>query len=154
MQAKKLVQRVKTLKNAKGFTLIEVMVVVAIIGILSAIALPSYSDYVLRASLTEATTALSDARVRMEQFYADNRNYGAGAACGLNFAATEKFSLACTVSAGGQGYVITANGIASSNTNGFAYSVNQTNTRTTVSWGAAWGTVPSAGATKWLIKKG
>lgn len=59
----------------KGFTLIELMIVVAIIAILSAIAIPSYTDYVRRGKITEAISGLSDLKVRLEQYFQDNRKY-------------------------------------------------------------------------------
>ena len=58
-----------------GFTMIEVMMVVAIVAILAAIALPNYSDYIKRGKIIEATSALSDARTRFEQSFLDNRTY-------------------------------------------------------------------------------
>src|SRR5437867_53900 len=58
-----------------GFTLIEVMIVVAIVGVLAAIALPNYSDYVKRGKITEATSALAEVRTRYEQWFLDNRTY-------------------------------------------------------------------------------
>ncbi|MFT3789867.1 MAG: type IV pilin protein [Rudaea sp.] len=61
--------------RVRGFTLIEVMVVVAIIAILAAIALPAYSDYVKRANLVDATNQLTAFRAQMEQYYQDARTY-------------------------------------------------------------------------------
>ncbi len=62
-------------KASAGFTLIEVMIVVAIIGILAAIAYPSYSEYVLRGNRTEGQALLMDAAARQERFYAQNNVY-------------------------------------------------------------------------------
>ena len=50
------------MKMQKGFTLIELMIVVAIIGILAAIALPAYQDYTIRAKVSEAVIACSSAK--------------------------------------------------------------------------------------------
>ncbi len=70
--------------RAAGFTLIEVMITVAIIGILAAIALPAYFTYIKRSRIIEATTALGDIRSQMEKYYMDNRTYvGAAGACGV-----------------------------------------------------------------------
>src|SRR6202043_2582899 len=63
-----------------GFTLLEVMIVVAIVAILAAIAIPNYSDYVKRGKIIEATSGLSDLRTRYEQYFLDNRTYVGGCA--------------------------------------------------------------------------
>ena len=64
-----------TLVGARGFTLIELMVVVAIVAILAAIALPNYADYVKRGKIIQATGMLSDLRQGMEQYFLDTRSY-------------------------------------------------------------------------------
>ena len=53
------------MNRPRGFTLIELMIVVGIIAILASIAIPSYSDYVRRSRITEAVSALSGMRVRI-----------------------------------------------------------------------------------------
>jgi type IV pilus assembly protein PilE len=60
----------------RGFTLIEVMIVVAIVAILSSVAYPAYTDYVRRGQLQEAFTNLANYRIQMEQYYQDNGHHG------------------------------------------------------------------------------
>jgi type IV pilus assembly protein PilE len=62
-------------RKQAGFTLIEAMVAVAIIGILAAIAIPNYSEYVARSKRSEGMALLSDAAVRQERFFAQNNSY-------------------------------------------------------------------------------
>lgn len=137
-----------------GFTLIEVMVVVAIVAILASIALPSYQDYVRRGQVQEAPTALADFRARMEQYYQDNRSYASGTACGVPAPANLKhFSTSgfCTITNSGQGYTARLTGNTGSLVRGLTYSVTHLDARTTTCSGCAWqftGTVQN-----WVVRK-
>lgn len=96
-----------------GFTLMELMIVVAIIGILAAVAIPAYQDYVRRSALPEGTSALATTRIKLEQYYQDNRNYGASSCGGtdLSFPFTAgKFVVDCSLDTGAQSYTLSASG--------------------------------------------
>lgn len=100
-----------------GFTLIEIMIVVAIVAILASIALPTYRDYLRRGQLPEASTYLSDYRIKLEQYYQDNRAYSTDGTCGTgatwsSFAPTEAkyFAFSCATAAPYQTYTLTATG--------------------------------------------
>ena len=115
--------------SERGFTLIEVMITVAIVAILSAIALPSYTAYVQRSRIPVALDALSSVATRLEQRYQDTGNYANGAACGVAMPAVENFALACVLSDGGQGFTVTATGAGT--VAGFAYTINHQGVRVT-----------------------
>ena len=70
----------KHIDHAKGFSLIELMIVVAIVGILAVIALPSYRNSVMRANRTEAKSALLNVQVAQEKFFLQNNRYAQTAA--------------------------------------------------------------------------
>jgi len=63
------------MRNEKGFTLIELMIVIAIIGILAAVAIPSYQNYTKRAKASEAKIMLDAIRTNEEAYKAQNNNY-------------------------------------------------------------------------------
>ncbi|PKO92922.1 MAG: hypothetical protein CVU16_06060 [Betaproteobacteria bacterium HGW-Betaproteobacteria-10] len=133
----------------KGFTLIEVMIVVVIIGILAAIALPNYSEYVTRSRVPEATSGLSDMRVRMEQYFQDNRTYVGACVAGTvaPLPTATNFTFACSGLAATT-YTVTATG--GGPMAGFSYTVNQSNGRSsTMSSPSTW----TGNAGCWVTKK-
>lgn len=126
-----------------GFTLIELMITVAVIGILAGIGFPAYNDYITRGKLVDATSGLSNGRVKMEQYFQDNRTYVDGP-CPAN---TKYFTFACDPTA--TTYTITATGVG--NLSAFIYTINQANTKGTGGLKAGWGAVP---ASCWIVRKG
>lgn len=138
-------------RASAGFTLIELMVAVAIVAILASIALPAYTDYVLRSKIPDGTNALSALRVRMEQFYQDNRTYLGGPCATASTSGKGYFSLQCTALTK-TAYTITATGQNSAA--GFVYTIDNTGTERTNGVPAAWGSVPAAGYGCWVTKRG
>lgn len=139
-----------------GFTLIEVLIVVTILSILASIALPAYSDYVRRGQLQESFARLSDLRVKMEQYYQDNKNYGVGAcadaasASSWNaFAATEYFTYGCALTNSGQGFTVTATG-SNGLVVGYNYTIDQDGTKATALFAGA----ASTCSTVWQTRRG
>lgn len=123
--------------SSRGFTLIELMITVAIVAILAAVAVPAYNDYIRRGYITDAVTTLGTHRVRMEQYYQDNRNYGStGTTCGLTVPTNARYTYTCTMVAGGQSYSLSATG-ATGLVVGYDYSINQTGAQSTTKYKGA-----------------
>lgn len=140
-------------KNSQGFSLVELLVTVALIGILSAIALPAYNDYVVKGKLAEAYSNLTTLQTKMEQYYQDNRKYGNSAAtlaacpttanaaaqtnCGIPCPATPNvkyFTFSCVLTSTDQGFTYTA---ASADL-GFTFTVTETGAKRTTAVGTGW----------------
>jgi type IV pilus assembly protein PilE len=144
------------MRSSSGFTLIEIMVTVAIVAILSAIAIPSYSEYVRRARITEAVSMLSDMRNKMEQYYQDNRSWTPpGPTVGpcqpgtvAPLPTSDNFTFACANLLPNT-YTVTATGKPGSSMSAFTYTVNQANQRATTTLPPGWVTSPTC----WVLKK-
>ncbi len=111
-----------------GFTLIELMITVAVLGILVGVALPSYSAYTQRARVPAALEALNAYFTRMEQRYQDASSYGTSPTCGVAVpAGIPGFTITCTTA--GQTFTATATG--SGNMAGYTYTINHQGVRAT-----------------------
>lgn len=140
----------KQSKFTKGFTLIEVMIVVVIISILAAISIPAYSDYVLRGKLTEATSNLGQLRIRAEQWFQDNRTYVGMACTPANAGEARYFTYDCSVAPTTSVYTLRATGIAAQATGGFVYTVDQTNAKASTATKSGWS---ASQPTCWITNK-
>jgi type IV pilus assembly protein PilE len=142
------------MKQSVGFTLIELMIVIAVIGILAAVGLPMYTDHVRRGKITEATSSLSELRLRAEKWFADNRTYlnVPGTAVGFNttIANARYFTYACTTPAPtATSFTCTATGVVGQGMSGFVYTINESNTRTSTFTGlTGWNNSTSCWITK------
>lgn len=141
------------MKIQKGFTLVELMIVVVIVGILASIGIPAYSNYVLRGKLTEASTELAGMRVKLEQYYQDNRTYVGGCAAGTVAplpSGTKYFTYTCpTLTA--SAFTVTATGVEAQGTGDFVFTIDQNNTKQTTDAPADWGAMP---VNCWITKQG
>jgi type IV pilus assembly protein PilE len=137
------------MKAQHGMTLIELMVVIAIIAILASIGVPTYRDYVTRGKLAEAYAALSAQRVKMEQYYQDLRTYNGACVAGTvaPLPTGQYFTYACDIN--DQTYTLTASGVSTQGMAGFRFTVDQNNARATTSVPSGW----TSSATCWIRDK-
>ncbi len=158
MNARLRIRNPAWMGNAAGFTLIEAMITVAILAIIAAIALPSYTDYLQRSKLVEAKVSLSDMRTRLEQYFLDARTYPNAcippatgpAPTGQIYLpmAGRYFSVDCDLTP--TTYTVTATGNAAHGMAGFAFSVDEADQRRTIALPTGW---KGAGSACWVSRK-
>ena len=142
----------------RGFTLIELMVAVAIVAILAGVAYPSYRDYIVRGQLSDATSGLATVGAQMERHFQDNRTYAtvtsgtttfttpcAAAVAGRTF---NNFTVSCIGTPTALEYELEAEGTGPAS--GFKLTLNQSNNRKTTAAPTGWTTC----GTRWILRKG
>ncbi len=99
----------KSPPGSRGFTLLEMAIVVMIAALILVIALPSYQDFIIRTKLRSGTDGLSAFRGLLEQSYQDNRSYRTDddSACRIATSTTDHFALSCAASSD-TAYVLSA----------------------------------------------
>ena len=145
-----------------GFTLIELMITVAIIGILAAVALPIYRNYAMRGQLVAETNALAGLRALMEQYYQDNRQYTNVTTVTpvilspCNDTSVLKnyptFTLTCS-NLQPTTYLLQAQSLSTVMSAGATYTVDNTNAMATTAFPTGWGAVPTYGSGCWLLRQ-
>ena len=137
-------------KKSRGFSLLELLIALAIAGILAALAVPRYAGYVSQGRATEALSQLSIVALQLEQYYQDNRTYVG--ACGpgtvVKLPASKTFTFSCAGLTVDE-FSVTATGKGSMA--GFIFAIDQAGSRTTASLPGGWGTAP---ASCWISRRG
>lgn len=144
---------------AYGFTLIELMIALAIIGILLAIAVPNYSDYITRSRIREATSALAAKRAQMEMYFDNKHSYELPPvkvpldphACNEDKATSAVFTFKCDPAPDASSYTLHA--VGSGAMTGFTFTIDQNNAKATIAAPAGWAakTMPTP---CWISNKG
>ena len=131
------------MKKQQGFTLIELMIVVAIIGILAAIAIPAYQDYTIRAQVSEGLSLSAGAKAAVAEYYQDQGDYPQGNT-GSKGAGIEKASnivgqyvTKVEVGAGDGIITVTYGGKANQNIQGKSLKLEAFDNKGSVSWTCA-----------------
>jgi type IV pilus assembly protein PilE len=135
------------MNQQKGFSLIELMIVVVIIGILAAIAIPNYRDYVTRGRIPDATSNLASKRIQMEQWYQDNRDYSTAPICAAADSTTSQYFTFTCDNLSATTYTLTATGQGSMAN--FTYTVTEGNAKNSTITEPGW----TGSANCWASKK-
>jgi len=158
------------MQRQAGFTLIELMITMVVLAILSAIAIPSYIDYVRRGKIPEATSNLQAMKTKMEQYFQDNRTYPVNGCAQAPTAPTagqiqvpllQHFTITCNPAPTANTYTIVASGgvadpAGDQSMTGIVFTIDQSNNRTTtVTSGTSMGKAGYTGAANcWVTRKG
>lgn len=143
------------MKSQNGFTLVELMIVVVIVSILAAIAMPAYTNYTIRGKIPDATSNLAAKRVQMEQYFQDNHTYNGvtpPTACNNDTTSSQYFTFSCaagTLTA--TTYTIQA--VGSGAMTGFTYTIDQDNNKQTTAAPSGWAAA-SMPTNCWITKQG
>lgn len=125
--------------KSRGFTLVEMMIVLAIIGIISAIAYPSYDQYVIRSKRSDGMAALMNLAQAMERFKTNNYNYSIAGIDDVFVdhvpvdGGTPYYTLSAVPTNGNAGYLLTATPVGSMAGKGQPLTLTHTGAKT---WGA------------------
>lgn len=143
-------------KVQQGFTLIELMIVVAIIGILAAIAIPAYQDYTIRAQVSEGLNLAAGAKAAVTEFYQDRgnmpaNNVGAGLSAANTIAGNYVNQVVVTNGVIEVFYSNAGNQKANTLINGATLILSPLTTAGAVDWNCRGNTIlGNAGNAKWL----
>jgi type IV pilus assembly protein PilE len=135
----------------QGFSLIELMITLAIAAIIAAVAVPSYRDHMLRAHIPEATSTLSALAMRLEQHYQDNQAYGDTNGCAITMPTDDFFTYQCEANNSGQSFLLKASGKSPGAMSDFVFTLDQNGNAMTTQLPAAWGNGPF---NCWINKRG
>jgi type IV pilus assembly protein PilE len=139
------------MKKMHGFSLIELMIVVVVVGILAAIAMPAYTDFIARGKIAQGTEALSEAKVRMEQVFNSNRSYKLSDGKCPDFSASISdvpFTIAHDPACTETTFTLKITGKSVNGMSGYWYSINESNEKKSA-------TPTNTGTNNcWLMSKG
>lgn len=135
------------MREMRGFTLLELLIVMVIIGILASIAIPSYMDHVARGKIAQGVEALAEAKVRMEQVFNSQRTYKPGGNCpNMDPYFTDlPFTVAHTPTCTDTTFTLRITGKATDGMSGYWYSINESGEKASAT--------PSSSANCWLMSK-
>lgn len=143
-------------RQDSGFSLIELLIVIAIIGILTAIAVPAYGGYVMRSRLVEAFSGLGAAQTSAEDFWSKDHTYAGFDTVDATHPRrlppnSANFTFTLASGASDSAYTIVATGNTGSPVAGFTFTIDQNGNRATTAAPSGYGTIP---ASCWVDRKG